>query len=281
MYKKSICRIGLVQTTSNDLLESNIEQCGQYVEELAGQGASIAFLPENAFFMRREARSKEDPVVRLPKYPTVENPGVLAAQAWAKTHKLWIVIGSIAPKESDTQALPYNRSVVIDDTGKIAAHYDKIHLFDVTLDGGESYLESARISAGKELKLVDTPWGKLGLSICYDIRFAKLYRQLAQAGAVMMSIPAAFTVPTGKAHWEVLLRARAIETGSFVIAAAQCGEHPGGRKSYGHSMVVGPWGEVLCDLDEAPGTKLVEIDLSDVQKARNTIPAWHYEREWK
>ena len=300
-------KIGIIQLTSGDSVDENIAQCEAYITQLAGQGAEMVFLPENAFYMRREARKRSSSEAvaqnqrssseavahdkdaadidvageKNPKCTTVEHPGVLAAQGWAKQHNIWIVIGSIAPRESEDQAQPYNRSVVINAEGEIAAHYDKIHLFDVELEDGESYMESARMAAGSEAKLTPTPFGMFAPTICYDLRFPNLYRQLAQAGAKLFSVPAAFTVPTGKAHWEVLLRARAIETGAFVIAAAQTGEHPGGRLSYGHSLVVNPWGEVLCDLGEEPGCAVVELDMSEVDKMRSTIPAWNYERKWR
>lgn len=280
MYKDSIISIGLVQLSSDDNIKENIRLSSQYIDKLAKDGANIVFLPENAFYMRRESVSKDDSLKDFKRYCMAEHPGVLAAQDWARQHCLWVVIGSIAPKESPEQALPYNRCVVVNPQGELAGYYDKLHLFDVTLADGESYLESARIQPGDQAVLVDMPWGGLGLSICYDVRFPHLYRDLALAGANMLSIPAAFTVPTGKAHWEVLLRARAIETGSFVIAAAQCGEHPGGRLSYGHSMVVNPWGEVLCDLGEEPGCALVEVDLAEVAKARRTIPSLKNDRKY-
>ena len=165
------------------------------------------------------------------------------------------------------------RSLLIDDRGKVVARYDKIHLFDVDLAGGERYRESSGYAPGSKAEIAATPWGKLGLSVCYDVRFPALYRALAGAGAAILSVPAAFTVPTGQAHWHILLRARAIETGCFVVAAAQSGLHADGRSTYGHSLVVDPWGEVLLDMGEGAGTAVVDLDLDAVAAARGRIPA--------
>ena len=174
-----------------------------------------------------------------------------------------------------------NRSFLFSDTGEIVARYDKIHLFDVDLPTGESHRESDLVRPGEEAVVAETPWAIIGLSICYDLRFAYLYRDLAKAGASILTVPAAFTVPTGKAHWETLLRARAIETGSFVLAPAQCGEHEGGRQTYGHSLIIGPWGEVLADAGEDTGFIIAELDLSAVEKAREAIPALKHDRAYK
>lgn len=273
MTNLSKISVGIAQLTSGDILQENIDACAQYVEQSAREGAKIIFLPENAFYMRREASQPDVLRNPTPKYTTIGHPGVVAAQAWAEQHRVWIVIGSIAPREHPDQPIPSNRCVVISPEGHIAAHYDKLHLFDVDLGEGERYIESARCLPGEQAVLVDTPLASVGLSICYDVRFPHLYRDLAQAGAQILSVPAAFTVPTGKVHWEILLRARAIENGCFVVAAAQCGAHPGGRKSYGHSMVISPWGEILADLGEAPGCHVITLDLAEVQTARRTIPS--------
>jgi predicted amidohydrolase len=171
-----------------------------------------------------------------------------------------------------------NRSFLIDPAGQIKARYDKIHMFDVDLAGGESYRESATYRPGDRAVLANLPWGTLGMTICYDMRFPQLYRTLAQAGAMFITVPSAFTRPTGQAHWHVLLRARAIETGCFIIAPAQCGEHAEGRKTYGHSLIVSPWGEVLADGGEQVGISLVEIDATKVREARGMVPALDHDR---
>lgn len=172
----------------------------------------------------------------------------------------------------------FNRSFVLDRKGEIRARYDKLHMFDIELSNGENYLESEAIAAGDKAVLVDTEWGRLGLSICYDLRFGALYRALAQAGAEFITIPAAFTQTTGKAHWHTLVRARAIETGCYVLAPNQCGHHCDKRYSYGHSLIVDPWGEILADGGAEPGVIYADIDLAAVARARSRIPALKNER---
>ncbi|HYD99546.1 MAG TPA: carbon-nitrogen hydrolase family protein, partial [Alphaproteobacteria bacterium] len=171
-----------------------------------------------------------------------------------------------------------NRLFVIDPQGEIRARYDKIHMFDVDLAGGESYRESATFRPGEQAVLAQTPWGGLGMTVCYDLRFPHLYRALAQAGARLLAVPAAFTVPTGRAHWHVLLRARAIETGCFVIAPAQTGTHDAGRQTYGHSLIVDPWGEVLADGGGEPGFVTADLDLGRIDEARGMVPALRHDR---
>ncbi len=196
---------------------------------------------------------------------------------------MWLGIGSLALKTGDSDGRFANRSFLIDAGGAIVARYDKIHMFDVQLSGGEVYRESAAFRPGDRAVVADTPWGRLGLTICYDLRFPYLHRALAQAGADVILQPAAFTVPTGQAHWHVLLRARAIETGCFVLAAAQTGTHPRSidaaeRRTYGHSLAVAPWGEVLADAGQAPGVNLVDIDLAQVAAARGRVPSLTHDR---
>jgi predicted amidohydrolase len=201
------------------------------------------------------------------------DPFIAACRELAAKHGLWVHTGSTPVLGPDGRFL--NHATLIDATGGIVAAYDKIHLFDVALEGQAPIGESKRFAPGLKAVLAQTPWGPFGLSICYDLRFAYLYRAYAQAGAVLMFIPSAFTVPTGQAHWEVLLRARAIETGAFVLAAAQAGHHADGRQTYGHALAVGPWGEVLADLgDAAPAIRLIDLDLGAVARARAQIPAW-------
>jgi predicted amidohydrolase len=192
---------------------------------------------------------------------------------------LWVHLGSLALALEDDDGRLINRGFVIDDSGEIRARYDKMHLFDVDLPTGESWRESAAYRAGEGPVIVDTPIGKLGLSICYDIRFPDLYRTLSDAGATILSIPAAFTVPTGEAHWHVLLRARAIEAGAFVVAAAQTGRHEDGRTTYGHSLVVGPWGNIVLDMGGEPGVGFAELELARVQEVRSRLPAIEHRRK--
>jgi predicted amidohydrolase len=202
----------------------------------------------------------------------VADPFIAACREIAAERGLWLHTGSTPVLAPDGRFL--NRSTLIDDTGGIRAHYDKVHLFDVTIDGAGAINESKRYAPGDASVLVDTPWGGFGLTICYDMRFPNLYRRLGQEGASVIFVPSAFTVPTGNAHWHVLLRARAIETGAFVIAAAQSGTHDDGRETYGHALAVDPWGAVLADLGEgSPKLSVVDLDLGLVDRARRQIPA--------
>ncbi|HEY2112025.1 MAG TPA: carbon-nitrogen hydrolase family protein, partial [Dongiaceae bacterium] len=193
-----------------------------------------------------------------------------------RSHRLWVHVGSLALRVSPDRAA--NRSFLIAPDGEIAARYDKIHMFDVDLANVERYRESAAFRPGHQAVTADLPWGRLGLTICYDLRFAYLYRALAKAGAGFISIPAAFTRPTGQAHWHVLMRARAIETGCFVFAPAQTGEHAEGRKTYGHSLIVAPWGEVLADGGEEVGFITARIDPAKIAEARGMVPALTHDR---
>ena len=197
---------------------------------------------------------------------------------------VWLLIGSLAvdlsrePGTAEGERRLANRSYLVDPGGAVVARYDKIHMFDVDLAGGESYRESNAFRPGGRAVLAETPWGVLGMTVCYDLRFPHLYRALAQAGADFLAIPSAFTVPTGKAHWHVLLRARAIENGCFVFAPAQWGEHAEGRRTYGHSLIVDPWGEVLADAGEGVGIVTARIDLAAIAKARRMVPSLQHDR---
>ncbi len=208
--------------------------------------------------------------------PEAEDLSVAAFRDLAAETGAWLLIGSVVLRASAEKLA--NRSLLIDPAGHIAARYDKIHMFDVEIPDGQSYRESKAYEAGAEAVTADLPWGRLGLTVCYDLRFPDLYRALARAGAAFLTVPSAFTKYTGAAHWHVLLRARAIETGCFVFAPAQCGTHDGGRETYGHSLIVAPWGEVLADGGEEPGVSLAEIDPAEVAKARAMIPALDHDR---
>jgi deaminated glutathione amidase len=195
----------------------------------------------------------------------------------AKTHGIWIALGSLAVQTPGAPQLA-NRSFLIDDHGNIRARYDKIHLFDVDLPTGESWRESSSYACGDTAVLADTPIGALGLTICYDLRFPALFARLSEAGARVIAVPAAFTVPTGKAHWHILLRARAIENACWIVAAAQTGTHEDGRETFGHSLVINPWGEVELDMGAEPGVGFAEIDLDAVAEARQRIPVLAHRR---
>lgn len=213
--------------------------------------------------------------------PEAEDETINLLRDTAAKLGVWVLIGSavVAPHGSDGKLA--NRSLLIDGAGEIQGRYDKMHLFDVNVGTDDVYRESDTYQGGDKLALVDTPWGMLGMTVCYDLRFPHLYRDYAKAGAAMLTIPSAFTRPTGAAHWHVLMRARAIECGAFVFAPAQTGDHPGGRKTYGHGLVVDPWGEVLVDQNEEPGIAYVEVNTTLVVEARSRIPALQHDRDYK
>jgi predicted amidohydrolase len=257
---------------SSDRHEANIATVADLAGRAARDGADLLALPEVAGLMNRDADSARDQVVAA-----ADDPFIAACRELAARHGLWIHTGSTPVRGPDGRYL--NHSTLIDAAGSVVAEYDKIHLFDVALEGQQPIGESRRFAPGNRAVVAQTPWGRWGLSICYDLRFPYLYRDYARAGATVMFIPSAFTVPTGRAHWEVLLRARAIESGAFVVAAAQSGRHADGRVTYGHAMAVGPWGEVLCDLGEAaPDLRVLELDPARVEQARAQIPAWNMAR---
>ena len=265
-------RIALFQSTTGIDPAANGESLKGAIAEAAAGGAEILFTPEMSGLLDRDSRRAAG------NLRSEEEDGVLATcSAAAREHKIWVHVGSLAVRNRDGKVL--NRAFVIDPTGAILARYDKMHLFDVDLPTGESWRESAVYQAGENAVLVaGTPLGRLGLTICYDLRFPDLFARLADAGADAISVPAAFTVPTGRAHWELLLRARAIEAGLFVIAAAQVGRHEDGRETYGHSMVIGPWGDVLLDMGEQRGVRFAEIEPAEVERVRSRLPALRHRR---
>ena len=213
-----------------------------------------------------------------------DDPFLAGMRELARDLGIWLLLGSLVidpagePGADPAEERLANRSFLLDSSGAVVARYDKIHMFDIDLANGESYRESNAYRPGSATVVAATPWGKLGLSVCYDVRFPHLYRALAQAGADFLSVPSVFTVPTGRAHWHVLLRARAIENGAFVFAPAQWGEHAGGRKSYGHSLIVDPWGEVLADGGEAVGFVTARIDPAKVAEARRSVPSLRHDQ---
>ena len=265
-------KIALFQSNTGIDPAANGTRLVEAVGRAADDGAAMMFTPEMSGLLDRDGERAAHNV-RLE-----ENDEVLAAvrEAAAK-HGIWVHIGSLAVRTEGRQLA--NRAFVIDPRGEVRARYDKIHLFDVDLPTGESWRESNVYKHGSEAVIVDgTPVGKLGLTICYDLRFPALFARLAEANADVIAVPAAFTVPTGKAHWEVQLRARAIEAGLFIVAAAQSGHHEDGRNTYGHSLVIDPWGEVLLDMGEGAGVKTVEVDLSRITDVRSRVPALSHRR---
>jgi predicted amidohydrolase len=251
----------------------NLAAAGDLVRRARDAGAALIALPENVSLIVQGRAA-----VLANARSEAEHPGLPFFRELAIETGAWLLVGSLHVLVADNLAA--NRGYLFDPEGRIAATYDKIHMFDVDLAGGESYRESATFRPGDQAVVAPTPWGALGMTICYDVRFPQLYLDLARAGAEMLSVPAAFTVPTGRAHWHVLLRARAIETGSFVIAPAQCGSHDGGRRTYGHSLIVSPWGEVRADGGEQPGIIVADIDLAEVDEARRMVPSLRHGRTY-
>jgi predicted amidohydrolase len=264
-------RVGLVQTTTGLQPEANARRLAAAVEALAARGAAVVFTPEMCGVLDRKP-------ARLAAAASDEgaDPVLGTLRRVAQALGISIAVGSLAIRIAGNRLA--NRSFVIGPDGAILARYDKIHLFDVDLPDGSRYRESASFAAGNGLAIAGTANARLGLSICYDVRFPPLYGALAQAGADIIAVPAAFTVPTGEAHWHVLLRARAIETGCFIVAAAQTGQHEDGRETYGHSLVVDPWGAILVDMGKAPGIACVDLDLTQVAATRARIPVLAHAR---
>ena len=266
-------RVAVLQMRSGIDPAANAHALVAGMESAAAGGARILFTPEMTGLLDRDRVRAATSIVGE------EADLVLAAAREAAARLgLWVQLGSLALRPGGDEARYVNRGFLIDAAGTIRARYDKIHLFDVDLPTGESWRESSAYKPGSGAVVAETPVGELGLSICYDMRFPDLYRALSDAGAEILSVPAAFTVPTGRAHWHVLLRARAIEAGCFVIAAAQCGVHEDGRETYGHSLVVDPWGEVLLDMGDDPGVGFAEVDLDRLRDVRARIPALRHRR---
>ncbi len=262
-------RISLAQMCSGIDPDENASQLRSLITEAAAGGATMIFTPEMSGLLDRD-RSRATSAIR-----TEQDDMVLATvRSEAAKQRIWVQLGSLAIKTSgDPEEKWINRSYLINPDGEIDAFYDKIHLFDVDLGPDETQRESSAYARGNRAVVASVPDATLGLSICYDLRFSALYEALTNAGAEILSIPAAFTVPTGKAHWEVLLRARAIEAGAFVVAAAQYGRHADGRSTYGHSMVVDPWGEILLDMADGTGLAFCDLDLTKIQEVRSRVPA--------
>ena len=264
-------KIAVLQMTSGIDPAANARTIVDAVAAARAGGAAMVFTPEMSGLIDKDRARAAQSIVRAE-----DDPVVAATRAAAAEHGIWVHLGSSAVLADDGRFA--NRAFVIDDTGAIRATYDKIHLFDVDLPTGESWRESSAYAPGERAVVAETPLGPLGLSICYDLRFPALYQALSGAGATMLAVPAAFTVPTGAAHWHILLRARAIESGAFVIAAAQVGTHEDGRVTYGHSLVIDPWGHVLLDMGEGPGLGFAEIDPARVADTRARIPVIAHRR---
>jgi predicted amidohydrolase len=268
-----------IQFTSARDYEPNIRVVSDLIRRASDGGADFVLTPENTGLtepvgkLRREKARDE-----------ANHPVLAALREIARETGVWLLIGSLAvdlsrePATAENERRLANRSYLVNPDGAVVARYDKIHMFDVDLAGGESYRESSAFRPGGQTVLAETPWGVLGMTVCYDLRFPQLYRTLAQAGADFLAIPSAFTVPTGKAHWHVLMRARAIENGCFVFAPAQWGEHAEGRRTYGRSLIVDPWGEVLADAGEGVGIVSARIEPDAIAKARRMVPSLQHDR---
>jgi predicted amidohydrolase len=268
-------RLACVQVNAGDDMDANMATAENIARSAAMDGARLIAFPENVAFMApdglgvREAAQDEDSHAALARF-----------RALAGELDAWLLVGSLGIAGADDQGRVSNRSFVIDPAGAVQARYDKIHMFDVELAGGESYRESATFAPGSQAVSVATPFGRIGLTICYDVRFPYLYRALAKAGAELIAVPSAFTRTTGTAHWHTLLRARAIETGAYVFAAAQCGTHPRGRQTFGHALIVNPWGEVIGDAGDQPGFVCADIDLEMVARVRAQLPSLSHDRDF-
>jgi predicted amidohydrolase len=268
-------RVALVQMCTGRDVDRNLADAATLIREAAAKGAQYVQTPEITTLMELE-RQRLFAAVR----PEQGNPAVACFSALAAELGLWLHIGSMAVLAGGGKVA--NRSLLFDPDGEIAARFDKIHMFDVELPGGESYRESRNYQPGGAGVLARLPWGTLGLTVCYDLRFPQLYRALAKAGAEYLAIPSAFTRQTGEAHWHVLVRARAIENGCFVFAAAQAGRHESGRETYGYSLIVSPWGEILAEADGVrPSVILADVDPGEVLKARARIPSLQHDRPFE
>ena len=266
-------RIGCVQTRPLATFDEAIEEARRLAGDAVAAGAELVCLPEYCGGLK-----SENGLFAPPTAPEARHPVLDALRGFASDAGVWMLIGSIAVDGPGDRLI--NRGYVLDGRGDIRARYDKIFLFDVDLSPTQRYRESAVVAPGGQAVLVDTPWGRLGLTICYDLRFPQLYRALAQAGAEILAVPAAFTKVTGEAHWHVLNRARAIENGAVVVAPCAVGAVPGGGAAYGHSLIVSPWGEVLADGGDGAGYAVATVDVESVANARGRIPSLEHDRRF-
>ena len=263
-----LLKVACIQLCSGDDVQANIDKVALAIRQAGQQGAQLIATPENTCLM------EHNPQARLKKaFTEAAHPGIPVFQQLSQEFHCWLLIGSLTIKGPDN--LCYNRSYLFGPQGNIVAKYDKIHLFDANLPDGKNFRESQAFHAGNQPVVTPTDWGGLGLSICYDLRFPHLYRYLAQHGAQIIAVPSAFIKITGEAHWHVLLRARAIETGCFMIAPGQTGFHSGGRQTYGHSLIIDPWGRILAEAGITPEIIYAELDLKQVAQVHQQIPAWN------
>jgi predicted amidohydrolase len=267
----AVLRVACLQTNAGNDLGANLAALTAMTREAVAGGASFVLSAEYALMMDGSGRAMRENALSADGEPALS-----ALRALSIELGVWQLVGSLTLKSEDGRML--NRSVLLSAEGKVVASYDKIHMFDATLPSGTVIRESSAYRPGERAVIGETPWGKLGMTVCYDLRFPQLYRALAQRGAAMLAVPSSFQRETGKAHWHVLLRARAIENAAFVIAPALCGDHPGRRMTYGHSLVVDPWGEVIADGGEAPGVVYADLELGQVGKVRGMLPSLAHDR---
>ena len=263
-----------MQLSSGNDLNANLRAAGSGVRAAAEQGAQLIMLPEYAALLDGSSR-----VMRDNSYPEDRHPALPAFQALAQETRAWLLLGSITVKIDDGDRMA-NRSYLLSPDGAVVARYDKIHMFDATLPSGKVIRESSAYRPGGQAVVADLPWGRLGMTVCYDLRFPQLYRALAKAGAIFMAVPSSFQHETGVAHWHTLLRARAIENLSYVFAPAMCGDHPGNRSTYGHSLIVDPWGKIVAELGTEPGVAIADIDAAEVARVRGMLPALGNDRDF-
>ncbi|HXD45100.1 MAG TPA: carbon-nitrogen hydrolase family protein [Pseudolabrys sp.] len=273
MSNKAAFKAAMIQMRSGLTPAANIDAAARLIAEAKSGGADYAQTPEMTNILAANREQLFATVVE-----EKADASLAALRELARKHALYLHVGSLAIKHNERAV---NRAFLIDPQGDIAARYDKIHMFDVDLGNGETYRESNNYAPGDIAVVADLPWGRLGITICYDVRFPALYRALAEAGATMLTVPSAFTKQTGEAHWHILNRARAIENGSFVFAAAQGGKHENNRETYGHSLIVDPWGRVLAEGGTEPGVIMAEIDPGEVAKARGRIPSLQHGRRFE
>jgi len=266
-------RIACLQTNSGNNFDANLATLAAMTREAAAGGARFVLSGEYALMMDGSGRSMREKALKEDGEPALSALATLSRELG-----VWQLAGSLTLMSGDGRM--FNRSVLISAEGRVVATYDKIHMFDATLPSGTVIRESSAYRPGERAVLAATPWGPLGMTVCYDLRFPQLYRALARGGAAMLAVPSSFQRETGKAHWHVLLRARAIENAAFVIAPALCGDHPGKRTTYGHSLVVDPWGEVLADGGEVPGVVYADLDLAQVDKVRGMLPSLTHDRDF-
>ena len=267
-------RVGLLQMQTGNHLAANLEAVTRMTREAALNGARFVMMPEYALMMDGSGRTMRDNALAPDGGAALEHLRALAEEL-----QIWLLLGSLTLKTHDGRMT--NRSILLSDRGEIVATYDKIHMFDATLPDGKVIRESSAYRPGASAVVAETPWGKVGLTVCYDLRFPQLYRSLAHSGARYLTVPSSFQRATGKDHWHPLLQARAIENACFVFAPAMCGEHPGNRSTYGHSLVVDPWGKILADGGDSPGIVYADVDPQRVDKVRSMLPCLTHDVEFE